>query len=219
MKSAHSTPVDLLIFDLDGTLADTLQDLANALNFALTQLGRESLSLEKIRQYIGDGVVKFLERAIHNPRPEEIESALRSFREFYQVHLTEFTRLYPGAQEVLLHYAGKKKAILTNKPEEYALPLIERLGLHSYFDLIIAGNGRRALKPDPQGIREILEKTAVPAQQAVMIGDSENDVLAGQAAGCLTFFAAYGFRNPERVLPLHPDFWADNLPALKSLFI
>jgi phosphoglycolate phosphatase len=211
--------VDLLIFDLDGTLIDTRRDLANAVNFALRQLGKNGLDLDTLTSYVGDGVSKLLERALANPSEAEFEIARRHFRYFYFAHVADFSQPYPGVLDVLNHFSNKKKAVLTNKPQEFTEALMQRLGLAPYFDKVIGGQPTLKLKPDPEAIVKILAHLDVPAAKAVIVGDSENDILAGKASGIVTCAVTYGFRRKEDLLALLPDFVVDHPDELKNLFL
>ena len=211
--------VDLLIFDLDGTLVDTRRDLANAVNYALQQTGRNEMALETIVGYVGDGISKLLERAFGVTAEADLEIVRQHFRKFYFEHIADFSRPYAGMLEMLGHFSAKKKAVLTNKPQEFADELLERLGICKYFESIIGGQPNLKLKPDPEGVLKILHHLVVQPARAMIIGDSENDILAGKAAGILTGAATFGFRPAEKLLPLNPDFFMSDPLELKYYII
>lgn len=207
----------LLVFDLDGTLVDTRQDLANAVNHALHSLGREPLPLSQLTAYVGDGARTLMQRALAIGSAAEVEAGLRSFRAFYADHLLDHSRLYPGVRETLQHFAGRKKALLSNKPQEFVDAIMQRLQLADHFDLIIGGHPSRQLKPDPQPLQFILEHLNTPTAGALIIGDGENDLLAGHAAGIATCAALYGYRPAAMLLALRPDYTVQALPELIHL--
>lgn len=207
----------LLIFDLDGTLVDTRLDLATAVNHALQQLGRAPLPLPVLTGFVGDGARTLVARALGNPETNDLETALRFFRAYYAEHLVDHSRLYDGVLETLQHFRHKKKALLSNKPQEFTEPLLARLDLSKFFDVIVGARPDLKLKPDPQPVHFILEQLGIPATGAMIIGDGENDVLAGKAAGITTCAVTYGIRPPEKLLPLQPDFVIHNFPELKVL--
>lgn len=207
----------LLIFDLDGTLVDTRLDLATAVNHALQQLGRATLPIPVLTGYVGDGARKLVTRALGEASEEEIDNALRLFRAYYAGHLVDHSRLYDGVRETLQHFRHKKKAVLSNKPQEFSGPLLARLGLANFFEVIVGARPDLKLKPDPQPIHFILEQLRVPVASAMIIGDGENDVLAGKAAGITTCAVTYGIRPAEKLLPLQPDFVIHNFSELKAL--
>jgi phosphoglycolate phosphatase len=210
---------DLLIFDLDGTLVDTRRDLANAMNYALCQLGKNALDLQTLTSYVGDGISKLLERALPNSSETDVETVRQHFRQFYFEHIADFSQPYSGMIEVLDHFAGKKKAVLTNKPQEFAEALLQRLGICKYFVTIIGGQPNLKLKPDPEAILKILNHLAILPARTIIIGDSENDIWAGKASGAVTCAVTYGFRSAEKLLALNPDFVIDEPQALKTFVI
>ncbi len=199
-------PIELLIFDLDGTLVDTALDLAHAVNFALQALGKTPLALEEVLRMVGDGARTLLTRALGQPTEEELLFALQKFRAHYAAHLADHSKPYPGIINVLAHFDQTKKAVLTNKPHEFTLSLLEQLHLSHAFVAIQGAQPQLPLKPDPTSLQHLLALMRVPASRALMIGDSENDILAGQAAGTMTCAATYGFRPAKKLLALAPDF-------------
>lgn len=217
MADLSARKFDLLIFDLDGTLIDTRQDLANALNFALQQLSKAPLALDKVTSLVGDGVRVLLARALSGESEETQAKALSWFRQFYAEHLAEHSRLYPRMAEVLACFREKKKAILSNKPQDFTLALLQQLELQASFEIIIGGSPAFPLKPHPQGLQTILAKLQTSASRAIIIGDGENDILAGKAAGVMTCAVTYGFRPAEKLLALQPDFVAREPWELMSL--
>jgi len=208
--------VDLLIFDLDGTLVDTRRDLANAVNNALRQMGRKEIDLETMTGYVGDGIRKLLERALGSAAENEVEIARRHFRQFYFEHIADFSKPYPGIPGLLEYFSGKKKAVLTNKPQEFTEALLQRLEICRHLEMIIGGQPNLELKPDPEAVLKILHHFQVAPSRAIMIGDGENDILAGKAAMMKTCAATYGFRPPEKLLALQPDFVIHRPPELKN---
>lgn len=211
--------IDLLIFDLDGTLAETRQDLTNAVNHAMKQLDRPQLDLATVTSYVGNGVNKLLERALQEFTPEEFEKARHSFHEFYSVHLMDTTCLYPGVQEVLEYYSSKKMAVLSNKSHPYTETIVEKLGIKSYFQIVIGSQPGMERKPSPQPILDILQKLAVVPSRAVIIGDTASDIEAGKAAGIHTCAVTFGFRSAEELRFHQPDFLIRQPLELKDIFL
>jgi phosphoglycolate phosphatase len=217
MKKKYIT--DLLIFDLDGTLVDTRRDLANAVNYALQQLGKDEIDLDTVTGYVGDGVRKLLERALGDTAKTALQTAHRYFQSYYREHIADFSQTYPGIRNVLVHFAHKQKAVLTNKPQEFTNALLQRLNIHHHFDIIIGGRPGLKLKPDPEAVRLILSRLNVSPSRALIIGDGENDILAGKAAGLATCAVTYGFRSAEKLLALQPDFVVGVPAELKDLIV
>lgn len=219
MPDANHRDIDLLLFDLDGTLIDTRRDLAEAVNYALQQLGKAPLSLEGVIKLVGDGVHTLLARVLAEEAERVQAQALAWFRQYYGEHLADHSRLYSGMRETLEHFQDTPKAVLSNKPEEFTRALLRQLGVQSFFQAIVGARPDLPLKPHPQALQGILQKLSVPSGRAVMIGDGENDILAGKAAGVLTCAVTYGFRPQETLLSLRPDFVAhtpQDLMALRS---
>ncbi|MGH7451589.1 MAG: HAD family hydrolase [bacterium] len=210
---------DLLIFDLDGTLVDTRRDLANAVNQALRQLGKDEIDLDTITGYVGDGVRKLLERAIGNAAETELEIARRHFRSYYHEHIADFSQPYPGVREVLEHFAHKQKTVLTNKPQEFTEALLQRLDMRRHFAMVVGGQPHLKLKPDPEAVFKILYRFNLSASRALIIGDGENDILVGKAAKIVTCAVAYGFRPVEKLRALQPDFVIEAPAELMDLIV
>jgi phosphoglycolate phosphatase len=208
---------DLLIFDLDGTLVDTRRDLANAVNYALRQFGKNDLDLQTLTSYVGDGVRKLLERALGNSSEAELEIALRHFRHFYFEHVADCSQLYSGILAVLEYFSNKKKAVLTNKPQELTEALLQRLEICEHFALIIGAQPNLKLKPDADGVFKILNHCNASTDKTIIIGDSENDIHAGKSAGIMTCAVSYGFRPLAELVALQPDFVAKHPADLKRL--
>ena len=197
---------ELLIFDLDGTLLDTRQDLTDAVNYALRKLGFAELDRDTVTSYVGDGVRKLLERTLNHPEDEILMRGRSYFIEYYSDHLADHTRPYPGVVEMLQTLSGKRLAVISNKSQEFTVPLLETLHLAHYFEIIIGGNAGYPAKPDPAAVKAVLEKTGVPTDKALITGDSPNDILAGRAAGISTCAALYGYRPQSELMELKPDF-------------
>lgn len=215
--------VDLLIFDLDGTLVDSKLDIANGVNHTLTTLGLAHISNEEIYHYVGHGVTDLIADAVglHQERRGE---ALKIFMDYYQSHLTDHTQLFPGMQEVLDYFSVKKKAVLTNKPQGLTDLLLRQLGLTTRFDMIIGatvdspGSGFPK-KPDSASTQHILKTCDVSPQRAVIIGDSAVDIETGKNAGILTCGVTYGFRPRQELEQAGCNLIIDHPSELMRLLI
>ncbi len=175
----------LAIFDLDGTLVDSVDDLAAAVNHALAQVDLPLRSPDEVRRFIGDGARKLVERAVGERRDRE-EEALAAWRAYYDAHLLDRTRPYPGIPEALAG-AGRVLAVHTNKPGPMARRILEGLGLAQRFAVVLGG-GEAPSKPDPAGVRTILERVGASAADTVFVGDSLVDLATARNAG-VTFVA------------------------------
>lgn len=200
----------LLIFDLDGTLADTRKDLMEAVNHVRRRFDLSPLSLETVTGYVGDGINKLLERALPNISPETLPQARAYFDEYYREHVVDHTRLYPGVAEMLDALNGHPCAVLSNKAQEYTEEIVERLGIRPYFRLVLGGRADFPRKPAPDALRYIMKKMEATPAATLMIGDTKNDILAGKAAGVVTVAVTYGFRSREQLAPYQPDYMIDH---------
>jgi phosphoglycolate phosphatase len=211
--------VDLLIFDLDGTLAETRQDLANAVNYALHKLEKVTLDVPTIASYVGNGVGKLLERSLGEGfTPQEYEKAWQYFHEHYSLHLVDNTYLYPGIKEILEHFSAKKMAVLSNKSHPYTVTMVERLGISPYFKLVMGSQDGFERKPSPKMVLHILEQLIAAPETTVIIGDTSNDIEAGKAAGIHTCAVTFGYRLIDEITPFRPEFMVNSAAELKTLF-
>jgi phosphoglycolate phosphatase len=194
--------ITAVLFDLDGTLIDSLPDLAAAVNRLLAAEGRPPLPDDAVKVMVGDGAGTLVERAFAArgglPGPE-VSPFLARFLADYEPRAAELTRPWPGVVETLetLKSLGLKLAVCTNKPSRATAEVLAALGLAGYFDVVVGGDDAPALKPDPVHVLVTLERLGVSAGQAAMIGDSLNDVLAAQAAGVPAVVVSFGYcRGP-----------------------
>jgi phosphoglycolate phosphatase len=202
-----------LLFDLDGTLIDSIPDLALSLNLLRTELNCPPLSLAEAAAMVGDGVSLLVRRALgeHLFRTEHVERFLR----IYDQNLLDNTRCYPDIEALLQQHATKHMAIITNKPHSQTLAILEGLKIHHHFAVIIGGDTYAQKKPDPFPVRQALIALGAAPSQAVMIGDHHTDLHAGQGAGTATCFCHYGFGNSSG---LNYDFEAKTAADLCQLF-
>ena len=209
--------MELLVFDLDGTLVDSELDLANSVNATLEKIGRQPLSVELIASYIGQGVVVLISRSLGDEStPELVEQATEIFLKHYREHMLDNTATYPGVREALEELDGRKMSILTNKPVRFSRDMVAGLGLAERFLQIYGGNSFENKKPDPVGLHRLMEENSVPASRTLMIGDSIADVQAGRNAGVWTCGVNYGFGAPT-LDEVPPDIRIDDLRELPKL--
>lgn len=210
--------VDLVIFDLDGTLVDSRMDLTASVNHALGRMGLPPLPVETVAGFIGDGARLLFTRSLEAARgmadEAEVEAGFQAFREHYAAHLLDATRPYPGVPEALQALGHKAMAVATNKPEGYARAILEGLGLHHHFRLILGGDSTPHKKPHPAQAEAILTAVGLPPAAALMVGDSPQDVAMARAAGCGACAVTYGLRPREELAAAVPDFLLDDLRDL-----
>ena len=204
---AHRGSAQVLLCDLDGTLIDSAPDLAAAVGELLARQGRPPLTVETIETMIGDGVPKLIERAFAatggTPPAEELAALVSRYMPLYESRMTELTRPYPGAIEALhaLKQAGWRLAVCTNKPERPSRAILAALGFEGLFEAVAGGDSFPVKKPDPGHLLGLLGEMGAAPASAVMLGDSENDVLAAQRAGLPAIAVAHGYgRVPAREL-------------------
>jgi len=200
--------MDLLIFDLDGTLIDSKLDLANSVNAARAQFGMEPLDLDMIGAYVGNGAPVLMRRAMGAAASEEdVQKALEHFLVYYDAHKLDHTRAYPGIPEALeeLDRNGVQMAVLTNKPVRFSTRILEGLGLARHFARVYGGKsfGERK-KPDPIGVQTLLEELGVPRERTLLVGDSAVDVRTARNAGVTACGVAWGLQ-PESFAEDPPD--------------
>lgn len=229
---------ELFIFDLDGTLFNTLGDLSPAVNYAMKQFGLKTHSNDDVRTFIGNGSMNLIRRAVaanyidvnivrdiekvatvlerEGYSEESIKEIHKVYSEFYWEHCTDNTEPYEGVVNLLQRIAVKCvrtrcAAMLTNKPVAPAQKILEKFGLENSFATYLCGDTTPERKPSPAGIFEILRQTGIAPEKAIMIGDDTPDVLAAKNAGidCITLFE--GFGKTENLLPLEPCYTAGHI--------
>lgn len=199
-------------FDLDGTLLDTLPDIASSGNAMLSAVGRRPVSQETVRGFIGDGVAVLAKRLLTGhmdgePERELFRRALAAFEEHYSAHLSVATRPFDRVAEglAMLRSRGLPMACVTNKPEAYACTLLDRQGMLHYFDPVIGGDSLPRRKPDPLPLLHCCALWNIPPSELLYCGDSINDVKAARAAGCPIVCVPYGYPGGVQVRDLGAD--------------
>lgn len=186
-------------FDLDGTLLDTIADLAAACDAMLVDLGRAPLGVETVRRFVGKGMAVLVERCLTTPEgapdTELLARGIATFRHHYAVFNGREAREYPGVREGLNAFRalGLPLAVVTNKPMAFTGPLLERTGLAGYFVVSVSGDTTANKKPHPEPILHACTILGVRPEENLHIGDSDNDLLAARAAGCLAYAVPYGY--------------------------
>jgi len=214
------------VFDLDGTLIDSRLDLVHSVNAMLRHIGRPELDGDVIASYVGDGAPALVRRALGDADTDKdrdkdrdneavFRAAMEYFLGYYRQHKLDHTTVYAGIPELLARLADsqnrvksngvqRRMAVLSNKPVNPSRDILRSLGLGDFFVRVYGGNSFTTKKPDPLGVRTILEETGVAADEALIIGDSSVDVLTGQNAGLWTCGVTYGFA-PHTLEDVPPD--------------
>ncbi|PVZ15754.1 MULTISPECIES: phosphoglycolate phosphatase [unclassified Pseudomonas] len=217
----HGQLPRLVMFDLDGTLVDSVPDLAAAVDQTLRQLGRPPAGIEQVRLWIGNGAKVLVRRALaggldHSAiGDEQAEQALELFMQAYGKG-NHNTVVYPGVRETLkwLQKRGVEMALITNKPEQFVAPLLDEVKLGRYFRWIIGGDTLPQQKPDPAALFFVMKMAGVEPHQALFVGDSRNDILAAQAAGVASVGLTYGYNHGKPIADECPSLVAGDLRQL-----
>ncbi len=221
MTSAKKITVSMVMIDLDGTLINTAPDLADSVNIMLQQMGRETWPLEKVSEWIGNGVSRLVKRALTGtmdgePDSNDYEKAYALFLKAYGDNVSAKSRPYDGVVAGLnkLKAAGFHLACVTNKAEAFTLPLLADLKLDGYFELVVSGDSLARKKPDPLPLIYACEYFNISPQQGILIGDSANDVKAALAAGMHVMCVDYGYNQGVDLTTLQTQGVIDSLDKL-----
>jgi len=207
--------IDLLIFDLDGTLADTVHDIWRSTNVMRRALGLAPLSLRTVRRHIGHGGRRAVGEMLPFALRHRHDEAVGIFWAHHRAHLLDRSRLYPGVVETLRHFRRTPKAVVTNKMLGLTLPILRGLGIARHFRAVLGGDSLALAKPSPDPIWKLLEDFGVAADRALIVGDSEVDIQAGRAAGIHTCAVTYGYGSPADLRAARPDLAIHQLSDLR----
>jgi phosphoglycolate phosphatase len=213
--------MDLLIFDLDGTLIDSKQDLSNAVNATRVYMGRDRIDDEIAASWVGNGAPVLIRRAMGTEASEaDVERALVYFLTWYREHMLDHTVLYPGVRDGLdrLKAAGLKMAVLTNKPVRFSRDLVTGLGLGAHFFQVYGGNSFDQKKPHPIGIDTLREEAGTSAERTLMVGDSAVDIRTARNAGVPCCGVTWGLQ-PESLKVDRPDLLVDRMEQLMDYLL
>jgi phosphoglycolate phosphatase len=223
MKAPLIRPCRLFIFDLDGTLINSRADIALSLNNALTRIQLPTLPESCIADFVGEGVPKLVQRAIHaaaggEPEAEVVAKVISLFQEEYGLHLLDQTRLFPDTEVALSRLSWARFAVVTNKPEAFSRRILDGLGIGHRFSAVLGGDSIKRRKPDPEALLAAMQVCQATPSETAMVGDSGVDIQAGKAAGVATCGVLGGFRPKEELEAAHCDLIIDNLIELANHF-
>ncbi|EJT1340337.1 phosphoglycolate phosphatase [Vibrio vulnificus] len=220
--------IKLIAFDLDGTLLDSVPDLAVAADQATRAVGFPGVTELQVRDYVGNGADILIGRALSqsltiNPElSDELRAQARElFDDFYQQTGHKLSHLYPTVKETLkeLHQAGFTLALVTNKPSKFVPDVLQQHGIADYFVDVLGGDSFPEKKPNPIALNWLMEKHQIQPTEMLMVGDSKNDILAAKNAGCASFGLTYGYNHGEPISASKPDFVADSLAQLLDVVL
>lgn len=217
---------ELIIFDFDGTLINSIPDLALAVNSMLSHYHLPQIEIEKVASFVGNGAEKLVIRALSLATQDEKRVA-EIFDEAFQVYLSAYqevsckeTYTYPGVVETLafLHQKGYKMAICTNKPYRFIETILEGLSIKQYFTLWIGEDSIPDKKPSAEPLFYLAKEMNTPIEKCLMVGDSKNDILAAKNAGMESVGVSYGYNYNEHIADYEPTVVIDNFSSLQELF-
>lgn len=216
--------IDLIIYDLDGTLIDSAPDLALAVDDVLDTMNLPPAGLERVRDWVGNGSRRLIERALlharafgtEGPDRAQLDDALALFMQFYEQRMLSNTFCYPGVIDCLeaQRARGIAQALVTNKPSRFIDPLLEAMGLEGFFTHTLGGEALPEKKPDPAPLLHVARALDIAPERVLMIGDSRSDIEAARAAGCRCLAVSYGYNHGEPIADLEPDHLLDSLEEL-----
>lgn len=215
---------EMVLIDLDGTLVDSVPDLAYCTDAMLTELEMPARGEAKVRQWVGNGVERLVKRALlgrleGEPEPALFDRALPVFMALYKENVSQRSRLYPGVKAGLefLRGAGYKLGCVTNKPAAFTEPLLKDMGIYDYFQLVVSGDTLPVRKPDPRPLLYAADFFQVDPTHALMVGDSISDVKAARAAGFQVICVSYGYNHGQDIRDARPDAVIDSMAQLADL--
>lgn len=213
-----------VIFDLDGTLVDSVPDLGASVDALMAELGRPAPGIATVKNWVGNGVEKLVERALTGEldgrtNPRELTRCVARFLEIYRENNGKHSTLYPTVAHTLQHLSDAELAlaVVTNKPAAFTVPLLHSLGVAHFFSVLVSGDTLEQKKPHPAPVRFALRELHVNVADALFVGDSIHDVTAGKAAGVPVVCVSYGYNHGADIRTARPDAVIDSLAELQAL--
>ena len=215
---------EMVLIDVDGTLVDSVPDLAWCVDAMMREMGLEERGEERVRHWVGNGVDRLVKRALINelngePDEELFAKALPIFQDLYADNTSKRSCLYDGVIEALdfLKSTGVRIGCVTNKASQFTLPILKDLGISDYFETVLCGDQVERKKPDPQPLIMSAEKLGVSPEVSLMLGDSMSDVKAARAAGFGIICMSYGYNHGEDIRDYNPDAVVDSMAEIKNI--
>jgi phosphoglycolate phosphatase len=214
----------MILIDVDGTLVDSVPDLAYCVDEMMKAIGREPHGETKVRDWVGNGVERLTRRALigqldGEPSDEDFAKGYPIFLDLYKDNTSKRSCLYPGVREGLdyMKSQGYRLGCVTNKDAQFTIPLLKGLGIYDEFGIVVSGDTLPVKKPDPQPLLHAAAHFGVGAEDSLMLGDSKSDVTAARNAGFQIVCMSYGYNHGEDIRNYHPDAVIDSMEELKTL--
>lgn len=204
----------LIIYDLDGTLVDTREDIADAANHMRITHGMIPIDDEKIWGFVGKGLFHLVQQCLETEDPKAIRRGAKIYRSYYTKHMLDKSKLYLGVRECLELFKGHKQAVITNKPNPYAETILKELYVYRYLSWLIAGENEFPFKPDPESTLALIKWAKVTPEETLWIGDSDVDIQTARAAGVHVVVLTHGFVSKEKLKAAKPDRLFNDFRAL-----
>ncbi|MDO4566931.1 MAG: HAD-IA family hydrolase [Oscillospiraceae bacterium] len=212
--------ISTIIYDLDGTVADTRADIIEAVRKTMLSFGVAAPGDEEIASFIGGGARNVLRRALGEANESRLDEALPFFAETYNANSAVKTRLYDGVREILAYYEGKKRQTMaTFKSRAGTDNILKHFDIEKYFEMVVTADDVERPKPDPECINAILERFGLEPGDALLVGDTPTDMKTGRAAGVVVCAVDYGFAPIEELRDYSPDFEVSNITEIKKHII
>lgn len=211
--------IDVIFFDVDGTLVDSRVDIANAVNYTLRKLGAAERPDEEIISYVGTGMKDLVRKSLGDENAHLEDKCLDILSRYYVKHSTDRSTLYPHVKETLEYFKGKRKYVVTNRYEAFADVTLKGLGIRKYFELIIGGDDENCLKPSACVLDNALTDLKIDKKKTLIVGDMAIDINTGKNSGIKTCWVTYGLGKRKDVAPLEPDFIIDDMLELKKIVL
>jgi len=207
----------LILYDLDGTLVDTRQDIIDGVRHTLATLKGPWLTDDEIKDCVGTGLHSLIKQVLRTQDESLAEKGSQLYRKYYKEHMLDHTALYPGAREFLEYFKDRTQAVITNKPNPFSSQILEALGVAHYFIAILAGDNGLPFKPDPAAIHHLIERTGVKEDEVIFVGDSPVDIEAARNGGIEVATLSHGFASDEVLRAAKPDHRVNNFQELLDL--
>lgn len=204
----------LIIYDLDGTLVDTREDIARSANYMLSRMELPPISKEEVARYVGRGLFQLIQSCLKTEDAKRIEKGAKIYRAFYAEHMLDHSVLYPGARETLEYFKGRKQGVLTNKPNPFSENLLKALGVGDYFEMIVAGDSEYPKKPSPSAVHAMMHRWKIAPEETLFIGDSLVDIETARNAGVEIAVVSHGFSSAEELQSASPKILVNGFTEL-----